>query len=103
MSDDRFFERLREDARPLQFAPDEWMRSRIAARVRERIASQPTVAGLLARWFAPVAASLAAVALAASLSFVWIEQRSETSTVDTISSTNPVEITAAGDIYSVGE
>jgi hypothetical protein len=103
--DDKFFERLRGEARSLRFEPDDIMATRIAARVRERIAaeSQAGVAQVLARWFRPVAASLAALALAAILSAQWMEQTTDTTgaTLDTMTSTQTVDISVGGDTFSV--
>ena len=83
MSDDRFFERLRDDAQQLRYEPaDDVMWTRLAARVRDRIQSQPTVAQLLASWFRPIAASLLALSLAAALGIEWIEQTREPSTIE---------------------
>src|SRR6267378_1872163 len=49
------YERLRGDARTLRYEPDDVSASRVAARVRSRIAAAPTVAQLLARWARPLA------------------------------------------------
>ncbi len=110
MSDDRFFERLREDAQPLRYEPDDFMVTRITARVRERISigTSTAVAGTLARWFRPLATSMAALALAATLGLVWVshtaQQTPQTSTaVESLASNTPVEIQVAGDVYRVGE
>ncbi len=103
MSDDRFFDRLREDAKPLRFEPDDVMATRIAARVRDRIA-QPDVAGILARWVRPLATTMAAAALAASLGLAWLSHSTDASAtpVESVASANtPVEISVAGDVYSV--
>jgi hypothetical protein len=105
MSEDQFFERLRGDARPLVFEPDDFMATRITSRVRGRIASQTTVAGVLARWFRPLAASMTALALAATVGIVWIDRAalgSPNPAVEAIAANNnPVEIAVGGDIYSV--
>ena len=104
MSEDRFFERLREDARPLRFEPDDFMATRIAAHVRERISAEATVSGVLARWFRPLAASMTAVALAATLGVFWIDQNAVApgAGVESLASNStPVEIAVAGDVYSV--
>jgi len=98
MSDDKFFDRLREDARQLRYEPaDDAVWTRLPARIRQRIA-EPTVIDLLARWFRPVAASLAAVAIVASVGLTLIDSNDST----TLSS-DEVEIAMAGDVYSVGE
>jgi hypothetical protein len=98
MSEDRFFERLRREARQLRYQPaDDFVWARLSARIRERI-SQPTVAELLAAWVRPVAASLAALAIVASIGLTLIERSDST-----LMSSEVVEISMAGDVYSVGE
>jgi len=85
MSDDRFLDRLREDARHLRYEPgDDAVWTRLAARIESDIRSDPTVSQLLARWFRPVAASLAALSVAGAISMQWIEQSREPMTVETI-------------------
>ena len=104
MSEDRFLERLSENARSLRFEPDDFMAMRIAARVRERVSAQATVAGVLARWFRPLAASLTALALAATLGVFWIDRAgaAPNGTLESLASnSSPVEIAVAGDVYSV--
>ena len=105
MSEDRFFDRVREDARPLRFEPDAFMTTRVAARIRERLQPPATASQVLARWFRPLAASLSAVALAATVGIVWIERSStpefQQPTVESLSATNTIEISAAGDVYRV--
>lgn len=98
MSEDRFLDRLRADARQLRYEPDDgavW--TRLSARIRQRIA-EPTVIELLARWFRPVAASLAAVAIVASVGLTLIDSNDFT-----VLDSDQVEIAMAGDVYSVGE
>src|SRR3954454_7124765 len=100
MTDDKFFERLREDARPLQYDGDDFLAARIAARVRERVTARPpTVAQLLAAWMRPVAASLAALVLSVTIGLTWT-QRHQDSNETTIAS-NPIEIAMAGELYGV--
>ena len=66
MSDDRFLERLREDAAMLRYEPrDAFAWTRLAARVRERVNRPADVSQLLARWFRPIAASFLLLAVAA--------------------------------------
>ena len=82
MTDDKFFERLREDAQQLRFEPEDgaaW--TRLAARIQERVQAPPTAASLLAGWFRPIAASLAAIALVAALSVQLIEEPASVETV----------------------
>ena len=102
---DNFLDRLRTDARQLRFEPDEMMSTRIAARVRERIAaeSQTGIAQILARWFRPVVASLATLALVATLGIQWAEQSHDAAaaSLDTMTSTQTVDISVGGDTFSV--
>ena len=89
MSDDPFFDRLRDDARALCYEPNA---TRLAARIRERIA-QPTVAQLLASWFRPLAATLSALALAAMIGVAFSGQN------DDLSLANETSIEIAGVSY----
>jgi len=102
---DNFLDRLRTDARQLRYEPDEMMSNRIAARVRERIAAEsPTgIAQILARWFRPVVASLATLALVATLGIQWAEQSHDASSasLDSMTSTQSVDISVGGDTFSV--
>ena len=102
MTEDKFFERLRDDARSLRYEGDDFLSVRLAARVRERIARPATVSQLLAAWARPVAASLAALVLSVTLGLTWSQRRQE-STDTTIASSNPIEIAMAGELYGVGE
>jgi hypothetical protein len=105
MTDDDFLDRLRGEARQLRFEPDDMMTTRIAASVRERIAaeSQAGIALVLARWFRPVVASLATLALVAALGVQWLEQSREVpvTTLDALTSTQSVDISVGGDTFSV--
>jgi hypothetical protein len=106
IDDDDFLERLRADARQLRFEPEDMMATRIAARVRERIAteSQNGIAYVLARWFRPVVASLATLALVAALGVQWLEQSPRDvpgTTLDALTSTQTVDISVGGDTFSV--
>jgi hypothetical protein len=101
---DNFLDRLRTDARQLRFEPNEIMSARIAARVRERIAAESgtAIAQILARWFRPVVASLATLALVATLGIQWAEQSPDAATsLDTMTSTQTVDISVGGDTFSV--
>ena len=98
MSEDQFFERLRGDARSLQYEPDGVTLTRVSARIRSRIAAPVTVAGMLAAWFRPLAVTLTAVALAATMGIAFSPDDDSGNLGD-----NPVEISMAGDSYSVGE
>lgn len=99
MTDETFFSRVRIDAAPLRYEPDPFAMARIRAGVRERIL-RPTVAQLLARWFRPITATLAIIALAAGIGFATIDRNGNDNTSMGDSS---VEIVMAGDSYSVGQ
>lgn len=104
IDNDDFLERLRPEARQLRFEPDEMMSTRIAARVRERIAaeSQAGIAQVLARWFRPVVVSLATLALVAALGVQWLESRDvPVTSLDALTSTQTVDISVGGDTFSV--
>ena len=96
MNEDRFLERLRNDAHGLRYEPDDAVVTRVAARVRERIA-QPAFASILASWFRPLAASLSAIALAAAITLGVYEYNQPLS----INNDDSVEIALGGDVYSV--
>ena len=71
--------------------------------MRERVAAAPTVESFLARWFRPLAASLATLALAATIGVQWYEhaQQQRTTTVEAALSADPVEISIDGDTYTL--
>lgn len=94
---DEFFERLRADAKSLQHRPDAASLARIRAAIESRIAPRPTVMELLAAWFRPVAAAMAAVALAAAIGVAAFDRTDTTNTYD-----DAIEIVMAGETYSVG-
>ena len=96
MTEEEFFDRLRDDAAPLRYEPDAFALTRIRARVRERI-TRPTALQLLAGWFRPLAATLTAIAIAAAIAVTAID----TTDNDTLGDSS-VEIVMAGDSYSVG-
>jgi hypothetical protein len=102
MTDDRFFQRLRDDARQLQFAPDEVTVVRLTARIRARVAAPPTVSQMLAGWLRPIAAAVAAVALASVLGLSWTEQTHDNASVDQIAA-NTTEIAVDGVTLSAAE
>lgn len=105
MNEEQFFDRLRDDARRLRYDADAFMTTRIAARVRERIAAPPPgVSTFLARWLRPIAASMSAVALAACVSAAVIERaNTNAATVESLSADSGVDVTFAGDLYRVGD
>lgn len=97
MTDDPFFDRLRNDARGLQYEADEAAYTRLSARIRERIAAPQTVPQILAQWFRPLTASVAAVALTASLGITWYQQTHEPVSVEQIST---IDAAAEGYLFS---
>jgi len=106
MTDDKFFERLRQDAAPLRYQPDDVAVTRLQARVRERIAAQASVAQLLAGWFRPIATSIAALAIAAAVGTAWMQQADQTTltapaTVDSIAASSPVDVSVDGEPFRV--
>ena len=100
MNDDTFLERLRGDARQLRYEPGDAAWVRLQARVRERIVARPTVSDLLASWFRPLAASLAALSLVAALGTAYYVETRDQVTIDSLAS-NSVEISVDGATYSV--
>ncbi len=97
MNEDGFLERLRGDARQLRYEAGDVAASRVASRVRARVA-QPTIAEFIAAWFRPLAASLTAIALAATIGLTILERN------QTISwNGDSVEVTVGGDVFSVAE
>ena len=92
MNENDFFERLRTDARPLRYEPDEIALARIRARIRAAI-ERPTVSSMLAAWFRPVLAAVAAIAAVAVFTLT---------TLDDEPAFGRVEIVMAGDTYRVG-
>jgi len=102
MTDDTFFEHLRDDARQLQFSIDEMAVIRLTARVRARVVAPATVAQMLAGWLRPIAATVAAVSLAAALSLSWTEQTHDNASVDQIAA-NTTEIAVGGDTLGAAE
>jgi hypothetical protein len=103
MTEDKFLERLRSDAEQLRYTPsDPFIWTRLAARVRERLRGQATVAQMLAHWFRPITASFLTLALAAALTVSWVESREPAYNSETMSA-NSLEITVDGDTYSLAE
>ena len=95
MTDDQFFQRLRQDASRLQLELDHAAVGRIAARVRARMEAPPTVAQMLAGWLRPLAALVAIVTLAAALSLSWIESTRDPTTADQFAA-NTTEVSVGG-------
>jgi anti-sigma-K factor RskA len=105
MTDDPFLAKLRNDARPLRYEPDEATLSRIHAAIQSRVEqshlnarnAQPTVAQLLAAWFRPIVATAAAIALAAAIG-INVVRTDSVSLSDTV-----LEISVGGETYRVGD
>lgn len=98
MTDDPFFAKLRNDARPLRHEPDEVTLSRIRARIQSHIGNtQPTVAQLLAAWCRPIVAGAAAIVLAATIG-INVVRTDSFSLSDTV-----LEISVGGETYRVGD
>lgn len=98
MTDDPFFARLRNDARPLRHEPDEATLARIRASIQSHLnRSQPTVAQILAAWFRPIVATAAAIALAAAIG-INVVRSDSFSLSDTV-----IEISMGGETYRVGD
>lgn len=103
MSDDRFFDRIREAASGLRYEPqDPAIWTRLQARIRHRIENgPPSVTQMIAGWFRPLMASLAVLALATVLSVTWYEQSHEAApSVDSLAQSS-IDVSIAGDTYSV--
>jgi len=96
MSDDRFLDRLRADARSLRYEAGPVAATRLAARIRSRL-TEPTISEFIAAWFRPLAASLSALALIAGIGIALLDRDQPLAIGD------PVQYTVAGDTYSVGE
>ena len=104
MTEDKFLERLREDAAQLRYTPQgEVMWTRLLARIRSRVQGQATVAQMLAHWVRPITASFVMLAIVVSLSVTWVERHDASNpSTDTIGS-NSLEIAVDGDTYTLAE
>jgi hypothetical protein len=103
MTEDRFLERLRDDAAGLRYEPrDAFVWTRLRAQIRERIRRPVDVSQMLARWFRPIAASFLLLAVGAAITVSWVERAQSTYAVESIAS-HPVEITVDGDTFSFAE
>jgi hypothetical protein len=103
MSDDRFLDQLRGDAARLRYEPrDEHVWTRLAARVRDRIARAENVPQMLAGWFRPIATFLFLLAIGAGLTVAWVDRQQPVYAVENIAS-HPVEITVDGDTFNLAE
>lgn len=99
MTDDPFFARLRNDARPLRHQPDEATLARIRANIDAHLRrAEPTVRDLLAAWFRPLIATAAALALVAAIGTSVVRSNEEVSLADT-----DIEITMGGETWRVGD
>jgi len=104
MTEDRFFERLRDDAAQLRYQPqDDFVWTRLSARIRERVQHPPNVSQMLARWFRPIAASFVMLAIAAVATLGWVDRAHESTYAAEAMASHPVEITVDGDTFSLTE
>jgi beta-phosphoglucomutase-like phosphatase (HAD superfamily) len=99
--DDKFFERLRADARTLRHQPDERtlarIRTRIHAQINDQLAPMPTVVELLAAWFRPLAMTAVAIALAAGIGVMTLERN------DVTFGDEAIEVTVEGETFRVAD
>ena len=103
MTEDKFLERLRNDAARLRYEPnDAFVWTRLSARIREGIRRPADVSQMLARWFRPIAASFLLLAVGAAVTVSWVERAQSTYAVESMAS-HPVEITVDGDTFSFTE
>lgn len=104
MTEDRFFEKLREDAGQLRYAStDGAIWTRLAAQIRERVHRQPNVAQMLARWFRPITVSFVALSLVAALGVTWVEEAHESASSVEAMASSSMEITLDGDTFNLAE
>ena len=96
MSEDKFLDRIRDDARQLRYEIDPVAMTRVSARIRSRL-GDPTVAHWIAGWFRPLAAALSALALITGIGVTLLDRDQNVSFGDSI------QYTVAGDTYIVGE
>lgn len=94
---DDFLERLRADARPLRYQPTDAELARIRARILATI-ERPTVTDMLAAWFRPLLAGVAAVAAVGVFALTQLDTADEVAYAQ-----EGVEVVMAGDSYRVGE
>lgn len=102
MTDDRFLNRIRDDARTLRYEASEVTTSRVAARIRARIRERSTPESLLMRWFRPLVTSMTALAIVATLGIAWTGNVAAADEVVEITASAP-EVAMAGEIVDVGE
>ncbi|HYK05289.1 MAG TPA: hypothetical protein VE974_26295 [Thermoanaerobaculia bacterium] len=95
--DDKFFERLRADARALRHQPDEQTLARIRERIHDRLAPRVTVVELLAAWFRPLAMTALAIALAAGIGVVTLDRN------DVAFGDEAVEVSVEGETFRVAD
>ncbi|HMC22178.1 MAG TPA: hypothetical protein VKL19_10050 [Thermoanaerobaculia bacterium] len=102
MTEDRFFDKLREDCTQLRYEPrDGALWARLPGRIRDRIHNQPSVSQMLARWFRPITVAFAALSIVAALSVTWIEHIRETAYAVEAMGSNSLEITVDGDTFNL--
>ena len=100
--DDKFFARLRADARPLRQQPDAATLARIRTRIHAHIAGQrerPTIAQLLTAWFRPLVTAAITVALAATIGIFALDRTDTSASLGN----SAVEVTMGGETYVVAQ
>lgn len=95
--DDKFFERLRTDARALRHEPDERTLARIRARIHDQLAPRPTVVELLAAWFRPLAAAAVTIAIVAGIGIAAVDRN------DIAFGDDAVEVSVEGETFRVAD
>ena len=99
--DDKFFERLRTDARALRHEPDERTLARIRARIHwhinDQLAPRPTVVELLAAWFRPLAAAAVTIAIVAGIGIAAVDRN------DVTFGDDAVEVSVEGETFRVAD
>jgi hypothetical protein len=93
MTDEEFFERLRDDAQQLRYEPaDDALWTRLQARVTDRVRMQPGIAQSLASWFRPVATALAVLSIIAALSVEWIDRPQQPTTIEAMAAAPSTDV-----------
>jgi hypothetical protein len=95
--DDKFFDRLRADARPLRHQPDEQTLARIRARIHDQLAPRLTVFELLAAWFRPLAMTAVAIGIAAAIGVVTLDRN------DVTFGEEAIEVSVEGETFRVAD
>ena len=95
--DDKFFERLRTDARALRHEPDERTLARIRARIHDQLAPHLTVVELLAAWFRPLAMAAVTIAIVAGIGIATVDRK------DVTFGDDAVDVSVGGETFRVAD